>query len=222
MIDFNFCLTYSITCDEYIVCHLLYNKEYDILNSLLEKNCLSFIKKDRLDHLNKLNILIKISDSLDFRDDFKVGGTFANHKQIVPLESKSASPEYVVKEGLFDSSYESMFDEFVEIYPKKEGSRMLHNLKQKSKLKYISWLQCKSNPIEAHSRCLEITCKYIDFKEEMSSLYRSTKNREYWIEAYPLLSTYINNLDDKLNQYESLLKDDELEKGDEQFGNDVE
>ncbi len=104
--------------------------------------------------------------------------------------------------------YDKMWQEFLDIYPKSEGARKLHNNKSACFSKYKSYLASKADIMDAHKRVIDATTKYVKYKDKMTETYESTKDRRYWIEAYPLMQTYINNLDDKIEQYKDVDESD--------------
>jgi hypothetical protein len=91
----------------------------------------------------------------------------------------------IVKESvskLFTSDYEELWQEFIELYPKKVGIRRLHDKIDKNKQKYISYL--KSG--EKHSEILK------GLKNEIKTREDAIFTGEF-IPAWKNLSTYINN-----------------------------
>lgn len=203
-IDFEYCQKYSITINEYCLLYLLYFRKASAVNNLFNKieikNMVESLK-------NKDLLIVKQNSNIELKDQAALHFSEA---------VKSEENETVFKKYSDDS-----WDEFLKCYPKKEGSRALHNLKSKCKIKYLAYIN-NPNSKFSHEEIVEKTKFYVKYKIERDSLHSNTKNSKYWIEPFQLLSTFVNNLEDNM---ERILDYKESEKSNtdvKPFGSEME
>jgi hypothetical protein len=121
-------LMYPLTIEEFFILYLLYeDREY--LKDYLQKNKFKINFKHVLITF-KINNLVDYESS--FIDDLDKIKMIKNIDDIFKIDFNSFFNHHVVK----TSDFESLWTEFIDLYPKKTGLRPLHNNKEKCKDKY--------------------------------------------------------------------------------------
>jgi hypothetical protein len=141
--------------------------------------------KERLQSLVERGLLIRVDDEYNF-------------------DSFSASVDLLAHFGLNDADKD--WEEFYNTYPKKEGNNYLRDRKSKCKEKYKKLMTTGLS----HRRTIEILTAFVALKQECDKLYIATKQDKYWLPRMPLMSTFVNNLEDKVSQYADLIADNEI------------
>jgi hypothetical protein len=107
------------------------------------------------------------------------------------------------------------FNDILDVYPKREGLRRLHSRTSETQNAYTKKIKEGykkagfESPEHYHQYVLLVIQTYVAYKQNAAKLYKTTGDRSYWIEAFPLLSTFVNQLEDRIAQYEDLLSDDD-------------
>lgn len=193
----------------FLYCLYTYNKQ--LLKRMLDTGTIR-ITREKIDYLIMTDFIqLKHTSEEGKQKDYRVNNIIVTEKTNKLFE-ELFSRNTDISIDTSPQTLNEYWDEFLEVYPKKESnsSRYLHNLKSKMKPRYLEYI---TNPKSkySHQDIIKVTKAYVDFKERRDEIFKRTKDRSYWIEAYPLLSTYVNNIEDKIDQYLELLESDKVE-----------
>lgn len=193
---------YKISLNDYLCLDLVTRKQFNEYSRLIRSGILTQINKESLKRL-KLTNVIEDDNIVDIRT-VKLTESFKTDKNKLLIEKDYEEVDNAKKSDTRDTRWL----EFLNVYPKQHNSRYLHNLKSQCKDRYYKYLKSKDNPNEEHKRVLKITEAWVRHKKHHDQMYSVTKDDKYWIEDFCLLSTYINNIEDKLEQYEDLINEE--------------